>query len=177
MSPEPGPSPRSSRGRLVAVGFGSLVAAAAMGWLLASPSMDPAASTRPDARVARARPADEPPAAATRDGRAGVPAERAPPRLPDGALPPIIGEPRHDRIPLCDDRNWGLLDGLVREVRDGELLVEEAAWEAAGASTRAGVASWASKCRLADAPIVVRGGDSGNELGYYDATSGYARTR
>jgi hypothetical protein len=146
------------------------------GWLLVAGRGGeiPPLTERRDERAPSTRGAAAPPrtAAPSFDEAA---AERGLP-LPDGALGPIIGDPRLDRIPLCDERNWGMLDGLVHEVRDGELHVEETAWENAGASVRAGVASWASKCRLADAPVLVRGAASGREVGQYDPASGYARS-
>jgi hypothetical protein len=97
-------------------------------------------------------------------------------RLPDGALPPILDEPATDRLAYCDARNWARLDAFVREVRDGELIVEEPAWQAAGASAQAGLAGWASKCRLDGAALAVRSAQSGRRLGDYAPDSGYAPT-
>lgn len=170
MSDEaPGPS-AAKLGLWAAVG--AVVIAA--GWLLvdrdAPPRDDTAGSSQAATEVARL----EPSAPSTPGAPATPPPSRDRP-LPDGVLGPIIGDPRGNRIDICDERNWRFVGNLVHEVRAGELLVEESAWQNAGASTRAGVASWASKCRLDDAPLVVVGADSGHELGRYAATSGYER--
>lgn len=134
------------------------------GWLLV-----PAAEDQP-------KPASEtatPPSAPAVVQPADVAIAAVPLELPEGALPPILGEPRMDRIDYCDDRNWRRVDGLVREVRGDELIVDEGAWQEAGASTRAGLAGWASKCRLDGRALVVRAHGSGRELGAYDAAFGY----
>lgn len=96
-------------------------------------------------------------------------------RLPDGALPSILDEPSPERLAYCDPRQWARLDAIVQEVGEGELIVREPAWEAAGASARAGLAGWASKCRLDGAALLVRSAGSGHILGRYDPAAGYTR--
>ena len=97
-------------------------------------------------------------------------------------MPPLLGDPRPDPIAYCDARNWEGLEALVRDVRRlgpgdvegrGLLLVEGDAWRRGGASLRSGVASFASKCRLDGAPLVVRDTRSGETLGDYDPATGY----
>jgi len=97
------------------------------------------------------------------------------PRLPDGALPPILDEPSGDRLDYCDARQWRDLGGLVAGVHDGVLEVHGPAWRSAGASGRAGVAGWASRCRLAGEPVTVREAGTGRVLGRYDPSGGYVR--
>lgn len=100
-------------------------------------------------------------------------AELPPPRahdpdvpLPDGFLGAILGasEEEGPRAEFCDDEHWSRVDWLIREIRDGELLVDDEAWARQGASTRAGIASWVSKCHLDGGAVRVVGAASGRQL-------------
>jgi hypothetical protein len=170
MTPDPANEPSTTRRhrrtiRLLLF----IVLAGSGGWILMSAEDD-----RPGHEIeARTTGVAETPSALATTGPVDAAIPAAPLELPEGALPPILGEPRLDRIDYCDDRNWSRLDVLVREVRGEELIVDESAWQDAGASTRAGLASWASKCRLDGRALVVRAHGSGRELGAYDAAFGY----
>ncbi len=158
---------RRSRIGLAVVAFAALASAGAWLVLRDAPDRPDHASdgSGTDARAALP--------VATAGLAAGAALPLDPPELPAGALPPIIGEPRLDRIDYCDARNWTRVDVLVRELRGDELIVDESAWLDAGASTRAGLASWVSKCRFEGRSLVVRAEGSGRELGAYDTALGY----
>lgn len=150
---------------LMAIGLGGAVAI----WMLATRSDPPVGSASP-ASIAEPVTAT---AAASPGATAGVSAPDESPTLADGSLPPILGEPRLDRIDYCDERNWRRVDTVVRDVDGDALIVDEGAWLRAGASTRVGLAGWASKCRLDGRALVVRAAGSGHELGAYDPAFGY----
>jgi len=116
---------------------------------------------------------------------AGAPAASAEParpagaeiRLPDGALPPLLGKARSEERAYCDERSWLRAEAIVRQVRPGEAIVDEAAWGRYTGSAQAGVASWLSKCKLGGATVEIRGDDSGDLLGVYSPGTGYRKAR
>ena len=118
--------------------------------------------------------------AATSAGRAHAAPE--PPagqetRLPDGALPPLLGSPRPDDRKYCDEELWVRVVPIIRQLRAGEVVVDEPAWARHTSSAQAGIASWISKCKLAGEAIRIRGDDSGDLLGVYSPATGYRATR
>lgn len=170
---EAGRRPRAARRlaiglAMTAIGLGGAVAI----WMLATRSDSSSGSAAP-ARIAEPATAATAGAAASPRATAGVSAPDESPTLADGSLPPILGDPRLDRIDYCDERNWRRIDTVVRDVDGDALIVDEGAWLSAGASTRVGLAGWASKCRLDGRALVVRSAGSGHELGAYDPAFGY----
>ncbi len=97
-------------------------------------------------------------------------------RLPDGALPPLLGNQRRDDRKYCDAELWARVLPIVREFLPGEVIVDEPAWVRHTGSAQAGIASWISKCKLAGETVLIRGDDSGNLLGVYAPASGYRAT-
>lgn len=102
-------------------------------------------------------------------------------RLAEGALGPIITDPDPDRIPLCDERNWPLVGEVVASVGpasgvdgyEGTAYVYERMWTGLTPVARMGIASWASKCILAEGRVRVVDTQTGVELGHYDPSIGF----
>ena len=98
-------------------------------------------------------------------------------RLPDGALPPLLGNPRRDDRQYCDEELWARVAPLIRELLPGEVIVDEPAWARHTSSAQSGIASWISKCKLAGEAVRIRGDDSGDLLGVYSSADGYRATK
>ena len=98
-------------------------------------------------------------------------------RLPDGALPPLLGDKRRDDRKYCDRELWAGVVPIIRQLGPGEVIVDEPAWARHTSSAQAGIASWISKCKLAGESIRIRGDDSGDLLGVYSPATGYRATR
>ncbi len=88
-------------------------------------------------------------------------------RIPHGTLVARVGGPEH----LCSQQAWAGLSGVMREVGQGEVVVDRDAWNRRTLQTRVGLASWFSQCVSAGGPVVIRDG-AGERLAGYDSANG-----
>jgi len=73
---------------------------------------------------------------------------------------------------LCSDENGNRMKALVSRSSGRQFAVDSAAWRLSLASTRAGIASWASLCEGDGGAIDIVASGSGLLLATYDTQSG-----
>jgi hypothetical protein len=159
-------SGRSARIGLVVLAGAALVVglALARGWL--------GGDRRPVDRIAASEPAAHPPGTMGADLPAPVAADPDAP-LPEGFLGPLLGPPKEGpRAEFCDEEHWSRVNWLVREIRDGELVVDEEAWARQSASARVGIARWVSRCHFEGGAVRVVGAASGRALAAFPGQPG-----
>jgi hypothetical protein len=153
----------------------AVVAALALGsgWLdLGERSVASPAPPLPESRDAPPRLDAESPTDPRAATAAAAESPDRPTELRDGALPPLIGDPREDDTHYCDESLWTNVAPIIRHVQIDEVVVDEVAWRRHGTSAQTGIASWISKCRLSGEPVTLIGDESGDELGFYSADAG-----
>jgi hypothetical protein len=101
------------------------------------------------------------------------PTDVATPALPDGALVPLLGEPRGSNLRYCDETLWSQTSEIIRSMAPGEIAVDEAGWRARGIEGQGGLAAWVSRCRQEGASVMVLAAESGATLGFYSTKDGY----
>jgi hypothetical protein len=73
---------------------------------------------------------------------------------------------------LCSAERVERMDAFVIGHAAGELFVDAASWEATPSSTKAGIASFFSKCHHGGEPLDVLAGPGGTRLAVYDPEGG-----
>ena len=74
---------------------------------------------------------------------------------------------------FCDPDQWPRLEAVLEEIREGEVLVDEAIWVNQSASFQRGAALWMSRCSQENRAVEIRGGKSEKPLAVYDPRQGF----
>jgi hypothetical protein len=73
---------------------------------------------------------------------------------------------------FCASEKWSRMDLAVSQSDGGEFRVDRAAWDRTMTSSRAGIASWISTCKLDGASVRIVAEGSGALVATYDPQSG-----